>query len=204
MIKTGIDLTQYHMTSLGGDVVSGKTFIMGLLVDELLYTGHRVMYINAQGSTLKFDINHPNARNFVYSTPKAIYDFCRQINDQQEEVYIFIDDIGSINFGSGSHNHNYYDFITVLKKFKYIKTIISYNNNKNGSFYKANRNTFEMNSDFHISVEKKVLESVFNPEASRTQCDTIYLNDKYLCSMYDLVKSPEIRNRERKLYSILD
>lgn len=196
MIETGIDLTPYKIVSLGGKVNVGKSFIMGLLVDELLAIGKNVCFINSEGSEIRFDASHPNVRCFVYWVPEHIIQFYEQMNSMGEEIYIFIDSIDSINFqyNSKSRVDYYREFILSLRRFENITTIFNYN------FHTSITNSLPRLarfSDFNIDVRKKKIESVeFN--------FNMYLNENFLCKMSELCVDPKIRSRERKLSKLID
>jgi len=186
IIKSGIDITPYKVTTIGGRVASGKSFITGLLIDELLDIGKYICYIDIYGNGVpKFDISNNNARSFMFHKYENIIDFYKKINLQYKEVYVIVDGIGDISFQNTGYN-NYKLFLQKIKEFKNIKSVVLYNYNTNNSTTPI----FLINSDFHIDVRKEL--------------DGLYINDNYLCNIDELCLNPIRRKREVKISKILD
>ncbi len=203
MISTGIDLTPYKMTSIGGQVGIGKSFIMGLFIDELLSINKNVCYINTEGSLMRFDRNNPNIRTFMFFMPDDIINFYNTLNSTGEEVYVCIDSIGAICFGnihSSSSNIprpiKIRAFLRKLKSYENIKTIFNFNYNKN---YLSNSQLADSHRDYiesHIGDTDKFID-VEGVKNGKGEFD-IHLNKKFLCKFDDLTIDPEIRAKRMK------
>lgn len=201
MIKTGIDLTQYKMVSLSGRVGIGKSFLMGLFIDELTSIGKNAYFINSSGGPLHFDKNQINVKCFNCRLPDDIIIIYEQLNIIGDEYYVFIDDMNSIYFGHtlGPLNVHYKEFLTKLKSFENIKTIFCYNRNKYNYNIKNLKYTntqviFRNISDLDINVTSKDIDSDLN----------IYLNSVHLCKLSELIQDPKIRSRDRKISKLID
>jgi len=203
MVDTGIDLIRYKMTALGGQVGTGKTYIMGLFVDELIDIGKSVCYMSVGNIGYhKFDSTHPNVSTFVYSTAYDIIEFYERLNETNEEIYVLIDGIGAIDLRQQYDTESTYEmkishFLRKLKGFENIKTVFNFTyNGQNAILY---RNYHLHYADLFVGV-KRVRNEVNGCEYKYD----IYLNDKFLCRMSDLISDPKLRRRERKISKLVD
>jgi hypothetical protein len=200
MIETNIDLTPYKMTSIGGQVASGKSFIMGLFVDELVFQGKTVLFINSEGSPLRFDTTQPNVRCFVYWKPENIIDFYSKIDQLNEEVYVFLDSLGSINFQQSKNQYKskynlLLGFLQKLRSFDNVKTIYNFNYHKSTQINSSYMTSHMQLADFHIDV---------TTTGKKYPKEKVFLNEEYLCEFSELVLDPKIRMREKKISNLID
>ena len=208
MIDFDFDVTPYKLSTIGGEVGCGKSFILGLVSDDLLDKGKFVCFIDVDGvGKPRFDINHPNARGFMMCEYDMIVDLYEQLNKTGEELYVLIDGIGNISHGRNTMD-SYMKYKMMLEKFRSylnINTVVTWNYNKslqNSKFSSLVPSGILMVSDYNIDVSKEIISLGDDKYTQK-----VLLDNEYFCTIEELLSYPEIRrmkNREKKISTLID